>query len=67
MAVTKEIEFRFSFGYDPTEFAATLARLGAGAPGADLLITSTVDLGGAPGAFETLRTPGAQGKILVRP
>ena len=25
MAVTKEIEMRFSFGYDPTEFAATLA------------------------------------------
>src|SRR5580700_6010366 len=42
MAVTKEIEFRFSFGYDPTEFAATLARLGAGVRGADLLITSTV-------------------------
>ena len=67
MAVTKEIEFRFSFGYDPSEFAATLARLGAGVPGADLLITSTVDLSGAPGAFDTLRTPGAHGKILVHP
>jgi threonine dehydrogenase-like Zn-dependent dehydrogenase len=67
MAVTKEIEFRFSFGYDPTEFAATLARLAAGVPGADLLITSAVDLQGAPGAFETLRTPGAHGKILVHP
>jgi threonine dehydrogenase-like Zn-dependent dehydrogenase len=67
MAVTKEIEFRFSFGYDPTEFAATLARLGAGIPGADLLVTSAVDLAGAPGAFDTLRTPGAHGKILVHP
>ena len=67
MAVTKEIEFRFSFGYDPSEFAATLDRLGAGVPGADLLITSTVDLPGAPGAFDTLRTPGAHGKILVHP
>ncbi len=67
MAVTKEIEFRFSFGYDPTEFAATLTRLGAGVPGADLLVTSTVDLNGAPGAFETLRHPGEQGKILVTP
>ena len=28
MAVTKEIEFRFSFGYTPAEFAATLERLG---------------------------------------
>jgi threonine dehydrogenase-like Zn-dependent dehydrogenase len=67
MAVTKEIEFRFSFGYNPAEFAATLERLGAGVPGADLLVTSTVDLAGAPGAFETLRTPGEHGKILVHP
>ena len=67
MAVTKEIEFRFSFGYDPAEFAATLARLGAGVPGADLLVTASVGLTGAPGAFETLRRPGEHGKILVDP
>jgi threonine dehydrogenase-like Zn-dependent dehydrogenase len=67
MAVTKEIEFRFSFGYTPAEFAATLDRLGTGVPGADLLVTSSVDLGGTPGAFETLRTPGDHGKILVKP
>ena len=67
MAVVKEMELRFSFGYTPAEFAATLERLGAGVPGADLLVTSTVDLGGAPGAFETLRTPGEHGKILVHP
>ena len=40
MAVTKEIEFRFSFGYTGAEFAATLERLGAGVPGADRLVTS---------------------------
>jgi threonine dehydrogenase-like Zn-dependent dehydrogenase len=67
MAVVKEIELRFSFGYTPAEFAATLERLGAGIPGADLLVTSTVDLAGAPGAFETLRSPGEHGKILVHP
>jgi threonine dehydrogenase-like Zn-dependent dehydrogenase len=67
MAVTKEIEFRFSFGYNPAEFAATLARLADGVPGADLLVTSTVELTGAPAAFETLRTPGEHGKILVHP
>jgi threonine dehydrogenase-like Zn-dependent dehydrogenase len=67
MAVTKEMELRFSFGYTPAEFAATLQRLGAGVPGADLLVTSTVDLAGAPGAFATLRTPGEHGKILVHP
>jgi threonine dehydrogenase-like Zn-dependent dehydrogenase len=67
MAVTKELELRFSFGYTPAEFAATLERLGAGVPGADRLVTSSVDLAGAPGAFETLRTPGEHGKILVNP
>jgi hypothetical protein len=36
-------------------------------PGADTLVTSSVGLGGAPGAFETLRTPGEHGKILVKP
>jgi threonine dehydrogenase-like Zn-dependent dehydrogenase len=69
MAVTKEIEFRFSFGYSPAEFAATLGRLGSagGVPGAELLVTGSVGLAGAPGAFETLRTPGEHGKILVTP
>jgi threonine dehydrogenase-like Zn-dependent dehydrogenase len=67
MAVAKEIEFRFSFGYDPSEFATTLARLGAGVPGADLLVTSVVDLDGTPDAFRILRTPGEHGKILVNP
>jgi threonine dehydrogenase-like Zn-dependent dehydrogenase len=67
MAVTKEMELRFSFGYTPDEFAATLGRLAAGVPGADLLVTSSVGLGGAPGAFETLRSPGEHGKILVKP
>jgi threonine dehydrogenase-like Zn-dependent dehydrogenase len=67
MAVTKEMELRFSFGYTPDEFAATLTRLAAGVPGAAQLVTSVVDLAGAPGAFETLRTPGEHGKILVQP
>ncbi len=67
MAVTKEMELRFSFGYTPDEFAATLARLGAGVPGAELLVTSSVDLDGAGDAFATLRSPGEHGKILVKP
>jgi threonine dehydrogenase-like Zn-dependent dehydrogenase len=69
MAVAKEMELRFSFGYTPAEFAATLARLGStdGVPGASELVTASVGLEGAPGAFETLRSPGEHGKILVRP
>jgi threonine dehydrogenase-like Zn-dependent dehydrogenase len=67
MAVTKEMELRFSFGYTPDEFAATLGRLAAGVPGAEQLVTASVDLAGVPGAFATLRTPGEHGKILVKP
>ena len=66
-AIVKEMELRFSFGYTPAEFATTLARLEAGVPGADLLVTSRVGLADAPGAFQTLRQPGEQGKILVEP
>jgi threonine dehydrogenase-like Zn-dependent dehydrogenase len=66
-AVAKEMELRFSFGYTPDEFAATLQRLAAGVPGADALVTSVVDLDRAPSAFDTLRTPGEHGKILVTP
>jgi len=67
VAVTKEVELRFSFGYTPAEFAATLERLAAGVPGARRLVTDVVDLDATPGAFETLRTPGEHGKILVTP
>jgi len=67
VAVVKEIELRFSFGYSPDEFAATLARLATGVPGVEQLVTGVADLAGAPGAFETLRRPGAHGKILVKP
>ena len=65
--IAKELELRFAFGYSPTEFAATLDRLGKGMPGADDLVTDVVDLDGAPGAFVTLANPGDHGKILVRP
>lgn len=67
MAVTKEVELVFSFAYTPVEFATTLERLGQGIPGADRLITGSVDLDGTPGAFDLLRTPGGHGKIIVHP
>ncbi len=67
MAVTKEVELRFSFGYTPDEFAATLDRLARGVPGTDRLVTASVPLAEAPHAFEILRAPGDHGKIMVAP
>ena len=67
MAVVKEIELRFSFGYTQAEFAATLDRSGGRRsrrrPAGHLGRRS----GRHAGAFETLRTPGEHGKILVHP
>jgi threonine dehydrogenase-like Zn-dependent dehydrogenase len=64
--VVKELEVRFVFGYTPVEFATTLDRLAEGQLAVDELVTDVVDLGGAPGAFATLASPGDHGKILVR-
>ena len=64
MAVVKEIELRFSFGYTQAEFAATLDRLVAGVPGADLLVTSAVDLAGTPGR---IRDPAHAGRARQDP
>ena len=49
----------------------TLERLGAGIPGADLLVTSTVGLAGAPiafglGAIQTAVAPARKTKAVIR-
>ncbi|HKH88025.1 MAG TPA: zinc-binding dehydrogenase [Acidimicrobiales bacterium] len=66
LAVTKELEVRFSFGYSAAEFALTLDRLGRDEIPVDELVTDVVGLDAVPDAFATLSDPGSHGKILVR-
>jgi threonine dehydrogenase-like Zn-dependent dehydrogenase len=66
VAVAKELELRFSFGYSPAEFSATLDRLGRGEIRTGPLITDVVDLDGVPGAFAALADPCDLGKVMVR-
>jgi threonine dehydrogenase-like Zn-dependent dehydrogenase len=66
VAVAKQLEIRFSFGYSAAEFEATLNRISSGGLPLDELITDIVDLDGAPGAFKALADPGDHGKVLVR-
>ena len=66
LAVTKELNVQFSFGYSPTEFAATLGRLASAELAVDRLVTHEIALDSLPGAFEALRQPGEYGKVLVR-
>jgi|SRR5271166_1696478 len=67
IAVTKELDLRFAFGYSPNEFARTLDRLADGTLKVDGLVTDVVGLESAADAFAALRSPEGNGKILVTP
>lgn len=67
IAITKEIELTFVFGYTPEEFAATLHDIAEGKVDVAGLVTGRVGLDGVAGAFTALGDPEAHVKILVEP
>jgi threonine dehydrogenase-like Zn-dependent dehydrogenase len=71
MAINKEIDLRFVFGYTPLEFRDTLHMLAEGKVDPRPLITGTVGLDGVGAAFEALTgvggVPGQHAKILIDP
>lgn len=67
IAITKEIELTFVFGYTPDEFALTLRQISEGIIDVSGLVTGTVGLEGVAGAFTALGDPEAHVKILVQP
>lgn len=67
IAITKEVELTFVFGYTPEEFAQTLHHLAEGVIDVSGLVTGEVGLTGVAGAFQALGDPEAHVKILVRP
>lgn len=67
IAITKEIELTFVFGYSTDEFAMTLRQLAEGVIDVSGLVTGTVGLDGVAGAFKALGDPEAHVKILVQP
>lgn len=67
MAINKEIELRFAFAYDPSEFHQTLQWIASGKVDVAPLITGTVGLDGVAGAFADLADPGQHAKILIDP
>lgn len=67
LAVTKELDIRFAFGYSQDEFAATLGRVAETEDELQALVTATVGLDGVAGAFHELREPDEHVKILVTP
>lgn len=67
LAIVKQLELKFVYGYTPEEFAATLADIADGRIDAQPLISSVVGLRGVAHAFETLANPQDEIKILVDP
>ena len=67
MAINKEIDLRFAFGYTPLEFRDTLHMLAEGDVDPRPLITGAVGLDGVEAAFDALGSPDVHAKILVDP
>ena len=67
MAIGKEIDLRFVFGYTPLEFRDTLHMLADGKVDASPLVTGTVGLDGVAGAFADLGNPETHAKLLIDP
>ncbi len=66
MAINKEIDLRFVFGYTPKEFRDTLHLLADGTVDPRVLVTGTVGLDGVSAAFDALADT-AHAKILIDP
>jgi threonine dehydrogenase-like Zn-dependent dehydrogenase len=67
MGQFKEIDVRFSVGYDPGEFRDTLHMLADGKVDAAPFITGTVGLPGVDAAFTALANPEQHAKIQIDP
>jgi threonine dehydrogenase-like Zn-dependent dehydrogenase len=67
IAITKEMELTFVFGYTPDEFAHTLRQISEGIIDVSSVVTGKVGLAGVAEAFVTLGDPESHVKILVEP
>jgi threonine dehydrogenase-like Zn-dependent dehydrogenase len=67
MAINKEADLRFVFGYTPLEYRNALHLIAEGKAQCAPLITGTVGLDGVEGAFEALGAPDVHAKILIDP
>jgi (R,R)-butanediol dehydrogenase/meso-butanediol dehydrogenase/diacetyl reductase len=66
-ALLKELSFHFVLAYHHRDWRLTLDMLEAGRIDASPMVTDVVDLAGLPTAFEALKKPTTQCKVLVEP
>ena len=65
-ALIKELQIQFAIAYTRADFETVIAMLAQGRVDATPLVTDTVSLEDMPAAFEDLRTPNQQCKVLTR-
>jgi (R,R)-butanediol dehydrogenase/meso-butanediol dehydrogenase/diacetyl reductase len=66
-AIQKALTFRFSLGYRVRHFELAVEMLAAGRISSDAMITRTVGFAQFPAAFEALKRPGAECKLILEP
>jgi threonine dehydrogenase-like Zn-dependent dehydrogenase len=66
-AILKELDIQFVLGYIDEDFAIVLDALAKKSINAKAMISDIVGLGELPSAFEALRKPQSQIKVLIRP
>jgi (R,R)-butanediol dehydrogenase/meso-butanediol dehydrogenase/diacetyl reductase len=67
MACLKEVEVRFVVAWARDDFALALRMLAARRVAGPAMITHRVGLSALPAAFEALRTPSTECKLMLRP
>jgi threonine dehydrogenase-like Zn-dependent dehydrogenase len=67
LAINKEIDLRFVFGYTPLDFRDTLHMLAEGDVDPRPMVTGAVGLDGVAAAFDALADPETHAKILIDP
>jgi len=66
-AITKELDLAFAFVYRRRDFDIVLDLLGRGRIDASALVTDHVGIDAFPAAFEALKTPSDQIKVMLAP
>ncbi len=66
-AVIKELQLQFVLAYEKSDFQLTLDMMASGRIDPRAMVTDRVSLGAMPEAFEALKQPSDQCKVLVEP
>jgi 2-desacetyl-2-hydroxyethyl bacteriochlorophyllide A dehydrogenase len=65
MGIVKELELQFVLGYRPADFDYVIAMIASDRVDVSHMITDIIDLDALPSAFEALRKPSHQCKVML--